>query len=187
MKTLVLFGSPLKDSHTRKLLDIALNEIEGEAKLIDAYNSKIAPCIDCKFCFHKKGCSIKDDMTAIYDYISECDNVIIASPMHFGVVSAPLMTIFSRLQPYWSNEFVRRSEEDIPKQKKGLLLMTTGADWMNIELLAEGVANTAFHHLNAHSVGSVYAKKTDDKPILENKAVIHRAQFLARELNKQAN
>lgn len=46
MKTLVLFGSLLKDNHTRKLLDIALNEIEGEVKLIDAYNSKIVPCID---------------------------------------------------------------------------------------------------------------------------------------------
>ncbi len=74
----------------------------GTQKNIDAYRANIAPCKDCKYCFHKDGCSIKDDMTEIYSYVKECDNVIIASPMHFEIVSAPLVTLFSRLQTYWS-------------------------------------------------------------------------------------
>ncbi len=183
MKTLILYGSPSTNSHTKKLLDIALDAIHGDTKILDAYRANIAPCQDCKYCFHKNGCSIKDDMIEIYEYIHECDNVIIASPMHFGVVSAPLMTVFSRLQPYWSNEFIRKCAGDIPKKKKGLLLMTTGADWMNMELLTEGVTNTAFHHLNAQSVGSVYAKRTDDIPIHKNRQVIERTRFLAKELS----
>ncbi len=184
MKTIVFYASPKENSHTKKLLDIALREIEGEVKIVDVYRSNIAPCKDCRFCFQKSGCSIKDDMTEIYAYLADCDAVLIASPMHFGVVSAPLMTLFSRLQPYWSNEFIRKSEQDIPKLKKGLLLMTTGADWMNIELLTEGVTNTAFHHMNAQSVGSVYAKETEEHPIEKNEAAIAKTKFLACALNQ---
>ena len=89
MKTIVFYGSPAKDSHTKHLLDETLSVLEGEVKIVDCYNADIAPCKDCKYCFKKRGCSIKDDMTELYDYIDECDAVIIASPMHFGIVSAP--------------------------------------------------------------------------------------------------
>ena len=103
MKTIVFYGSPAKDSHTKHLLDETLSVLEGEVKIVDCYNADIAPCKDCKYCFKKRGCSIKDDMTELYDYIDECDAVIIASPMHFGIVSAPTYKVFSRLQSYWSN------------------------------------------------------------------------------------
>ena len=59
MKTLVFYGSPHSNSHTKVLLDAMLEELHGEVKIVDCYKANIAPCKDCKYCFHKKGCSIK--------------------------------------------------------------------------------------------------------------------------------
>lgn len=184
MKTLVLYGSPMKQSHTKDLLDEMLDVLEGEVKFVDCYKANIAPCKDCKYCFHKKGCSIKDDMQEIYDYIDDCDAVIIATPMHFGIVSAPMYTLFTRLQSYWSNRHIRKVDEDMPKEKYGALLVTTGGNWVNMELLIEGVADFAFDHMEAECIGTVFAKQTDANPAKENEKAKEKARYLAARLNE---
>lgn len=184
MKTLVLYGSPMKQSHTKDLLDEMLNVLEGDVKFVDCYKANIAPCKDCKYCFHKKGCSIKDDMQEIYDYIDDCDAVIIATPMHFGIVSAPMYTLFTRLQSYWSNRHIRKVDEDKPKEKYGALLVTTGGNWVNMERLIEGVADFAFDHMETECIGAVFAKETDANPAKDNEKAKEKARYLAARLNE---
>ncbi|MFV0528204.1 MAG: flavodoxin family protein [Lachnospiraceae bacterium] len=184
MKTIVFYGSPRKQGNTKDLLDEALSVLEGEVKLVDCYKADIAPCIDCKFCYKKKGCSIKDDMQEIYDYIDECDAVIIATPMQFGIISAPMHKVFSRLQTYWSNDFVRKVQADKPKKKYGALLVTSGTSWMNMERLIEGVTEFAFGHMQAECVGTAYAKRTDQHPAKDNKKAVRQAKYLACRLNE---
>ena len=99
MKTLVFYGSPLENSHTKVLLNAMLEELKGEIKFVDCYRANIAPCKDCKYCFKRQGCSIKDDMQETYAYIKECDAVIIATPMHFGTVSGPML-----FQSAWASQ-----------------------------------------------------------------------------------
>lgn len=159
----------------------------SQDKIVDCYNADIAPCKDCKYCFKKRGCSIKDDMTELYDYIDECDAVIIASPMHFGIVSAPTYKVFSRLQSYWSNRHIRHVEEEKPKPKYGALLVTTGGNWVNMELLIEGVADFAFDHMEAECIGSVFAKETDTHPVKENEKAKEKARYLGKRLNELCN
>ena len=187
MKTIVFYGSPIKDSHTKHLLNEILEVLEGEVKFVDCYNVNIAPCKDCKYCFHKKGCSIQDDMTELYDYIDECDAVIIATPMHFGIVSAPMYKVFTRLQSYWSNRHIRKIDEDKPKDKYGALLVTTGGNWVNMELLIEGVVDFAFDHMETESIGSVFAKETDTHPAKDNEKAKAKARYLASRLNELCN
>ena len=184
MKTLVLYGSPKSDSHTKHLLDVMLMELEGEVKVVDCYHANISPCRDCKYCFKKKGCSIKDDMTKLYDYIDICDAVVIATPMHFGIISAPMYTLFTRLQSYWSNRHIRKNDGDKPKDKYGALLVTTGGKWVNMELLMDGVVDFAFDHMEAECIGTVYAKQTDQNPVRENEKAKEKARYLARRLNE---
>lgn len=184
MKTLVLYGSPKGQGQTKDLLDVMLRELEGEVKFVDCYHADIAPCKDCKYCFKKKGCSIADDMTELYDYIDICDAVIIATPMHFGIVSAPMCTFFSRLQSYWSNRYVRKVEADKPKDKYGVLLVTAGGKWANMELLMNGVTGFAFDHMQAECIGAVYAKQTDHCPAAENEKAKEKARYLAGRLNE---
>lgn len=182
MKTIVFYGSPLKQSHTKDLLDEMLSVLEGEVRMVDCYRTDIAPCKDCKYCFHEKGCSVQDEMQSIYRDIEECDAVIIATPMHFGIMSAPMFTLFSRLQSYWSARHIRR-ETDRPKEKYGALLVTTGGNWVNMELLMEGVCFFAFDHMEADCIGSVYAKETDMHPVKDNEKAKMKARNLAYRLN----
>lgn len=187
MKTLIFYGSPLKDSHTMALVKEMTNVLEGDIKLVDCYRVKVSPCIDCKYCFKKKGCSIQDDMQEIYDYVEDCDNIIIASPMHFGTLTAPLLTVCSRLQSYWSSRHIRTDNKDIIKSKHGVLLITTGGNWVNMNLLAEGIADFIFDHTQTEQIGSVYAKETDQNPAKDNEKAKEKAVYLAQRLNQLCN
>ena len=77
---------------------LLIKELNGEIKLYNVYDMKISACIDCKYCFKNQGCSIKDDMEPFYADMEDAGAFIIASPMHFGIVSAPLFTLATKLQ-----------------------------------------------------------------------------------------
>ena len=81
MKTLILNGSPRKNGNTAGLIRKITESISGEYKIVNAYETDISPCIDCRYCWQNNGCSIHDEMQEIYQYIQECDNILIASPI----------------------------------------------------------------------------------------------------------
>ena len=120
-KVLVLLGSPNKKSIIKRLVETLLSNVDQNSIIyFDTYNMNIKACIDCRFCFKEKGYSIKnDDMPKIYNAFHEADFVILASPMHFGTFTGPLMNVFSRLQTYWSALNIRKEEPNtILKRKK---------------------------------------------------------------------
>ena len=83
MKTLVITGAARKNGHTNQMVQLFLDTLGGEYTIIDAYRAEnIAPCKDCRYCWHKKGCSIHDGMDEVYRLLEEADNVVLASPMY---------------------------------------------------------------------------------------------------------
>ncbi|MDF2674237.1 MAG: NADPH-dependent reductase [Clostridiales bacterium] len=184
MKTLILNGSPRKNGHTVALINEMTAVLEGDIKIVNCYTANISPCIDCRYCFTHKGCSIKDEMQDIYDYLVDCDAVVIASPMHFGTLTAKTISVCSRLQSYWSSRHVRKENKDNLKPKYGALIVTTGGSWPNMNLLAEGIADFIFDHTETEQIGSVYAKETDKFPAKENLHAINQTRFLANRLNE---
>ena len=183
MKSIILNGSPFRNSHTGRLIDEFSKNLNSEIEVINSYKLNISPCIDCKQCFKKPGCSIKDDMTSVYEKIEESDALIIATPMHFGIVSAPLFTLFSRLQSYWAYKHGFRDIPDNIRKKYGALLVTTGGKWVNMESLVESVADFAFDHTNTKSIGSVFAYQTDSHPVAENEEALSQARYLSSVLD----
>ena len=107
MKTLILNGSPRRDGDTAYLIDKLLSRLQGVYKIVDCYAADIAPCIDCRCCREKLSCPIKDEMQDIYAYLSECDHVIIASPVHYAELSSGLLKVASRFQIYSSAQIFR--------------------------------------------------------------------------------
>jgi multimeric flavodoxin WrbA len=85
MKTLIFNGSPRKNGDTASLVNKVLEDLNGEFKIVNAYDCGVQPCMDCRYCWENRGCRINDSMREIYQYIQECDNVIIASPIYFSV------------------------------------------------------------------------------------------------------
>lgn len=127
MKTLIFNGSPRKNGDTVSLLKILTQELEGETMQVNAYSCGISPCVDCRFCWKQKGCRIDDKMQEVYEYLKDCDNVLIASPVHFSELTGCLLGVLSRLQAcYCARIFC--GEEMIPKEKRGAVLLVGGGD-----------------------------------------------------------
>ena len=127
MKTLILNGSPRMKGETMKLIDAFTQEMDQEEiRIVHAYTAGIRPCIDCRWCFENKGCAIQDGMQEIYDYLEECDHIVIASPVYFEELTGMLLALLSRLQTYFSAKYMRR-ETILPRKKTGAVFLCAGS------------------------------------------------------------
>lgn len=171
MKTLIFNGSPRKNGDTMGLINEFIKELDGEYKIVNAYYSDIKPCIDCRYCWKNDGCCQQDEMQEVYEYIEECDNILIASPIYFSELTGPLLSVMSRLQTYWCGRFFRKVN-CIDKKKKGGIVLVGGGDG-NMEKAID-TANCLLHQMNAEAIGTAYSHDTekvspkDDKNTMEN-------------------
>lgn len=162
LKTLIISGTPRKNGDTMALINEFVYHLMGEYKIIDAYNCNIKPCIDCRFCWENDGCSIDDEMHEVYNYIQECDNILIASPLYFSELTGQLLAIASRLQTYFCARYFRK-EKPIMKAKKGGVIITGGGDGQ-IEN-AYNTACTLLRHMNTKNIAPVvYSHNTNNIP-----------------------
>ena len=105
MKTLVITGAARQKGHTNQMVKLFLDTLGGDYDIIDAYRvENVAPCKDCRYCWHKKGCSIKDGMQEIYDKLEAADNIVLASPMYFHSITGKMKALIDRFQVYWAGQ-----------------------------------------------------------------------------------
>lgn len=166
MKTLIFNGSPRKNGDTMEMIRRLTAKLEGEIKIVNAYGSDISPCIDCRYCWKRNGCAIKDGMQEIYNYIQDCDNVVIASPIYFAELSGMLLALGSRLQTYVSAKYMRK-EVPIAKPKKGAVILAGGGSGG-----AERAYETAKELLKLMNCTEIHelvaSRKTDRVPASED-------------------
>lgn len=182
MKTLIFNGSPRKKGDLSVLIEEFLRHLEGEYKIVEAYDCDIRPCIDCRYCWKQNGCSIKDGMQEVYDYIQDCDNILIASPIFFTELSGSLLAVASRLQTYFCAKYLRQ-EEPIKKKKKGGVLLVAGGQGPVDK--AFSTAKVLLADMNAtEEISLVYGLDTDHTPPPEDFATVEKAKQLALAFNK---
>ncbi len=144
MNIVGICGSP-RDEATSFLLKKALEDLENEevieTKYISVKDKNISPCTHCNHCQETKGeCSIDDDMEEIYTALRKADGIIMASPVHFGSVSAQLKAVMDRCQTLIMEDL------DIFKNKVGISIVV-GGDRAGGQELAIQQINT-FYLLN---------------------------------------
>lgn len=180
MKTLIFNGSPRKNGDTAFLINKLKELLHGEVNVINTYFSPIKPCIDCRYCWKNCGCAIKDEMQDLYDYIKECDNIIIASPLHFSELTGTLLAVASRLQTFYaSKRFLGINQ--VQKKKRGAIILCGGGDGSPEK--AEGTAKTLLKSMNAEVIGKVYSLNTDAVPSKNDNYAIEQINDLANKLN----
>ncbi len=183
MKTLILNGSPRKNGDTVSLINKLTEQLRGEYKIVDAYYANISPCIDCRYCWSSDGCSVDDEMTEIYDYIIDCDNVVIASPIYFSQPTGKILDVCSRFQTYFAARYFRNKTPMI-KQKRGAVILVGGGDG-NPEDAYKTVC-TLFRHINVTEVyplvGSFDTNKLSSK---DDKEVIKGIENIDEFLNEK--
>ncbi len=170
MKTLIIFGSPRAYGETATLVRYLASKLEGEYLLVRAYDKNISACVDCRYCRDHEGCKIIDGMQKVYDFLPDCDNILLASPIHFSELSARLLLVCSRLQTYYSAKAFR-GENMLYKKKKGAVILTGGGEGGS-----DTAMNTAIrllHFMNAWRIHSVVTSfHTDKIPASKDAAAI---------------
>ncbi|MBO5320029.1 MAG: DEAD/DEAH box helicase family protein [Ruminococcus sp.] len=125
MKTLILNGSPSHDGDISVLIAVLTQNLQGENMVIDCYSSNISPCQDCRCCREQLYCPNEDAMRDIYGYLTEYDNLILASPIHYAELSSGLLKVVSRFQVY-SSALIFRHEQLPISVKRGAVLLAQG-------------------------------------------------------------
>ena len=181
MKTLILNGSPRRNGDTVNLINKLIEQLNGEYKIVDAYYSDISACVDCRYCWNNDGCSINDEMTEIYDYIVDCDNVVIASPIYFSQPTGKLLDVCSRFQTYFAAKHFR-NQTPIIKPKKGAVVLVGGGDGNPED--AYKTAYTLLRHINISEVYPLVGSfNTNDLPATEDETVISEIANIINYLN----
>ena len=182
MKTLIFNGSPRPKGNTSELVKLLTEKLEGEVKIVHAFDGSIKPCIDCRWCEKHPGCVIKDEMQELYEYIKECDNVVIASSINFCEITGPLLSVLSRLQTFY-NARRFRNEKPITKPKKGLAIIVGGGDGGGDK--AAATARLALREMGSKKLlPYVIYEGTDKLAATQDEATVQKILASAEELNK---
>lgn len=75
-----------------------------EVELILLRNLHIELCNGCLICEDTEECSISDGMKDIYEKLSQCDRMVIGTPIYFDSIPALLKNFIDRLNPLCVNE-----------------------------------------------------------------------------------
>jgi len=181
MKTLILNGSPHRDGDTAALIKALTARLGGEVRVVDCYTADIAPCSDCRRCRERLACPVDDGMQEVYAYLAECDNVVLASPVHYGELSAMLLKVASRFQMYSSALIFRR--EALPvRAKRGAVLLAQGGSG-GAERAFE-TARLIFQSIGINDIFSLICSPNTDKlPAADDEKALAEVGKLAEYLN----
>ena len=108
MYVLALNGSPRRNGATATLLKKALEGAASQGaktEFIQLNKLNMRGCIACFDCKKRGGrsygkCSLKDDMTPVYEKMERCDGFIAGSPIYFGTITSSTTMFVERLYPY---------------------------------------------------------------------------------------
>ena len=120
-------------------------------------------------------------MTEIYDYIVECDNVVIASPIYFSQPTGKLLDVCSRFQTYFAAKHFR-NQTPIIKPKKGAVILVGGGDGNPED--AYKTTCTILHHINVSEVYPLVGTfNTNELPAMNDPKAIKVIAGIADYLN----
>lgn len=97
---LAVLGSPHADGTTAAMLDLAVREAERAGHVvtkIDLYEKELFFCTGCRACLDTHICVQKDDIQEISALLQKCQLVILAAPVYWANVPAPVKNLFDRL------------------------------------------------------------------------------------------
>lgn len=123
---LVVVGSGIIAGNTDRLSDAFINGAMDAGHTVHKVflgTEELNGCRGCGACHKDHHCVIDDVMQRVYPLFSQCDTIVMASPLYFWTLSAQIKAYMDRLYAV--------STDDIYPPKDTLLLMTAGDDKPN--------------------------------------------------------
>lgn len=110
MKVLIINGSPRANGNTSLALDEMLKIFEEngiDVHYVQVGNMNIRGCLACGACHNgRENCVIDDPVNEIAAIFSECDGLVIASPVYYASANGTLISLLDRL--FYSSKFDKR-------------------------------------------------------------------------------
>lgn len=175
MMTIVLNGSPRRGGNSVWMAGVFCGAVGGRAEVVHLYDEGVMPCVACLECARGRRCPLPDGMYGIMARVAEADCLVLASPLHFSSLTAPLVGFISRLQPWWHGT----ERLGGGRKRTGVLLVSGGAVYDNMFRPARSVAAAAFKVLGMRFAGMVGAGGADSLPIDGNRQVVDEIKLLA--------
>ena len=172
MNILIINGSPRKGGNTELLAEaFAKGAAEHHhVEIVSVRNYKVNQCLGCNTCFKTNGiCAQKDDMTILYEKMSQTDMLVIASPVYFYGISAQLKAVIDRFHNPIRDTF----------HIKKMALLLVGAATLP-ELFDAIIAeyNLCLKFFGIEDVGNVLVRGVKDKGDINNTDALNEAYTL---------
>lgn len=106
MKALILQGSPRKGGNTTIVCDVvaeAMTEAGAEVETLRVADMDISGCTECFACQKQAeapGCSVDDDMTALYQKLLAADLVVLATPVFCWGMTSQIKAALDRFYAF---------------------------------------------------------------------------------------
>ena len=172
MNILIISGSHRKGGNTELLAEAFAKGAAAHhhVEIVSVRDYKVNPCLGCDACFKTNGvCAQKDDMTILYEKMSQADMLVIASPVYFYGISAQLKAVIDRFHNPIRDTF---------HIKKMALLLVGAATLPELfdAILAE--YNLCLNFFNIEDAGKVLVRGVKDKGDINNTNALNEAYKL---------
>jgi multimeric flavodoxin WrbA len=176
MNILILSGSPRKGGNTELLAEAFAKGAAAQhnVEIVSVRDYKVNPCLGCNACFKANGiCAQKDDMTILYEKMSQTDMLVIASPVYFYGISAQLKAVIDRFHNPIRDTF----------HIKKMALLLVGAATLP-ELFDAIIAeyNLCLKFFGIEDVGNVLVRGVKDKGDINNTDALNEAYRLGESI-----
>ncbi len=106
-KILIISSSPRKNGNSQMLCEKfaeGAREKGHSVEIVRLLDLNIGFCRACDYCMkHDGNCVLNDDMKDLIRGYKEADVVVLATPVYFYGISAPMKTFIDRMYPIWTN------------------------------------------------------------------------------------
>ena len=183
MKVLGIAGSPRSGGNTALLLAELMKGAHSkgaEVKTIVPNDLNFISCQHCDACLKKGKCKYDDDMQMIYDGLEQADRIVLASPVHFMGITAPMKAMIDRCQCLWARKYVLKISPLIPEpNRKGLFISVGGTRLKNLFEPSLVTVKTWFRILNIEYAGDLLFPGVDEKGAITRHPNALQQAFLA--------
>ena len=180
MKVLAIAGSPRRQGNTDLLLAELLKGAQSkgaEVETVVLQRLKFSTCVHCDSCLKEGKCRIQDDMQPIFDKLAEADVIVVASPVQFAGITAPLKAMIDRCQCLWARKYVLKIPPLSPaKRRKGFFISVSGTRLKNMFEPSITIVKTWFHVIDIEYAGELLVSGIDEKgAILKHPEALQQA------------
>ena len=167
MKVAAFHGSPRQGGNSELLLKEAVRAVEEAGHSVVLFSPArmdIAPCRSCGGCAQQGICEVKDEMSAVYEAIRQCERFIVSTPVFFLGLPAQLKKMVDRCQAFWSAKYLLGCPVPAgPSGRRGLLLVVGGMKMASGYTCAGATATAFFRVISVDRHETLSYSKVDGK------------------------